>query len=106
LFRRFLELSPHRCRSHPTLGTVLRKARFSESHAGESFNDRQRTIVYLLLDGFEVKLTSTKWAGLARYYHDTASPDINELVKRGGLAKDAAGGRSTSYSLTEPPEIP
>jgi Fic family protein len=85
-----------------TLGTVLRKARFWESHAGESFNDRQRKIVNQLLDGFEGKLTSSKWAKLAKCSQDTASRDINELVKRGVLAKDAAGGRSTSYSLLEP----
>ena len=84
-----------------TLSGVLRKARFWEAHAGESFNDRQRKIVNRLLDGFEGKLTSSKWAKLAKCSQDTAHRDINDLVKRGILAKDAAGGRSTSYSLTE-----
>jgi Fic family protein len=56
-----------------TLGTVLRKARFWESHAGESFNDRQRKIVNRLLDGFEGKLTSSKWAKLAKCSQDTAT---------------------------------
>ena len=84
-----------------TLSSVLRKARFWEVHAGESFNDRQRKIVNRLLDGFEGKLTSSKWAKLAKCSQDTANRDINDLVKRGILAKDAAGGRSTSYSLTE-----
>ena len=82
-----------------TLATVLRKARFWEAHAGESFNDRQRKIVNRLLDGFEGKLTSSKWAKVAKCSQDTASRDINDLVKRGILAKDPAGGRSTSYSL-------
>jgi Fic family protein len=85
-----------------TLSDVLRKARFWEVHAGESFNDRQRKIVNRLLDGFEGKLTSSKWAKLAKCSQDTANRDINNLVKRGVLAKDAAGGRSTSYSLIEP----
>jgi Fic family protein len=85
-----------------TLGTVLRKAHFWEAHAGESFNDRQRTIVNRLLDGFEGNLTSSQWAKLARCSQDTANRDINDLVERCILAKDAAGGRSTSYSLTEP----
>ncbi len=85
-----------------TLSGVLRKARFWEAHSGESFNDRQRKIVNRLLDGFEGKLTSSKWAKLAKCSQDTANRDINDLVKRGMLAKDAAGGRSTSYSLTEP----
>jgi Fic family protein len=85
-----------------TLSGVLRKARFWESHSGESFNDRQQKIVNRLLDGFEGKLTSSKWAKITKCSQDTASRDINDLVKRGVLEKDAAGGRSTSYSLTEP----
>jgi Fic family protein len=85
-----------------TLASVLRKARFWQVQAGESFNERQRKVVNRLLDGFEGKLTSSKWAKLTKCSQDTASRDINELVKRGILAKDAAGGRSTSYSLTEP----
>ena len=87
-----------------TLAGVLRKARFWESHAGQSFNDRQGKILNRLLDGFEGKLTSSKWAKLAGCSQDTASRDINDLVRRGILAKDAAGGRSTSYSLAEPTE--
>ena len=85
-----------------TLASVLRKARFWEVHAGESFNDRQRKVVNRLPDGFEGKLTSSKWAKLAKCSQDTAHRDIADLVKRGILAKDAAGGQSTSYSLTEP----
>ena len=85
-----------------TLASVLRKARFWEAHAGESFNDRQRKVLNRLLDGFEGKLTSSKWARLTRCSQDTAHRDIVDLVNRGILAKDAAGGRSTSYSLTEP----
>jgi Fic family protein len=84
-----------------TLATVLRKARFWENHAGEAFSDRQLKIVNRLLDGFEGKLTTSKWAKLARCSQDTASRDINELIRRGILAKDPAGGRSTSYSLIE-----
>jgi len=82
-----------------TLASVLRKARFWEAHAGESLNNRQRKVVNRLLDGFEGKLTSSKWAKLAKCSQDTAHRDIVDLVKRGILAKDAAGGRSTSYSL-------
>jgi Fic family protein len=87
-----------------TLASVLRKARFWEVQAGESFSDRQRKVVNRLLDGFEGKLTSSKWAKLTKCSQDTANRDINDLVKRGILTKEAAGGRSTSYSLTEPVE--
>ncbi len=84
-----------------TLASVLSKARFWEAHTGESFNDRQRKVLNRLLDGFEGKLTSSKWARLTRCSQDTAHRDIVDLVNRGILAKEAAGGRSTSYSLAE-----
>ena len=84
------------------LAVVLRKASFWESHAGAPFNDRQRLILNKLLDGFEGKLTSSKWAKLGRCSQDTALRDILGLVERGILAKDPAGGRSTSYSLVIP----
>jgi Fic family protein len=85
------------------LAAVLTKARFWEIHAGESLNDRQRTIINRLLDGLEGKLTSSKWAMLTKCSQDTALRDIDDLVQRGILTKDAAGGRSTSYSLAEIP---
>jgi len=55
-----------------------------------------------LLDGFEGKLTSTKWAKITRASPDTASRDINDLVTRGILVKEGAGGPSTNYSLVLP----
>jgi Fic family protein len=56
-----------------------------------------------LLDGLEGKLTSSKWAKVEKCSQDTALRDIDDLVSRGVLSKDAAGGRSTSYSLVLPP---
>ena len=85
-----------------TLASILAKARFWEVHAGASFNDRQRLMLNRLLDGFDGKLTSSKWATITKSSQDTASRDIDDLVLRGILKKDAAGGRSTSYSLVEP----
>jgi Fic family protein len=82
-----------------TLAAVLRKARFWEAHAGAAFNDRQRAMIALLFDGFFGKLTSSKWAALAKCSQDTALRDIDDLVKRGVLVKEAGGGRSTSYAL-------
>jgi Fic family protein len=81
------------------LVTVLRKARFWEKHAAAHFNDRQRLLLNRLLDGFEGKLTTSKWAKLAKCSQDTALRDIDDLVRRGILVKDAAGGRNTSYSM-------
>ena len=81
------------------LANVLRKVRFWETMAGQPLNERQRKVVNRLLDGFEGKLTSSKWATLTKTSPDTALRDINDLVARGVLVKDEAGGRSTSYSL-------
>jgi Fic family protein len=83
------------------LASVFRKARFWERHAGESFNDRQRAMIERLLNGFAGKLTSSKWAQIAKCSQDTALRDIDDLLKRGVLVKDAGGGRSTSYSLAD-----
>ena len=84
-----------------TLATVFTKARFWQSCAALSFNNRQRLILNRLLDGFKSKLTSSKWATLAKCSQDTALRDIQDLVGRGILKKDPSGGRSTSYHLTE-----
>lgn len=82
-----------------TLGMVLGKARFWERFATEPLNERQINVLNRLLDGFEGKLTTSKWAKLAKCSQDTAYRDILDLIERGALQKDAAGGRSTSYSL-------
>lgn len=84
------------------LGHVLRKARFWEAVAGETFSERQSAVINRLLDGFEGKLTSSKWAKLTKVSSDTALRDITDLVDRGLLEKEDAGGRSTSYRLVEP----
>jgi Fic family protein len=84
-----------------TLSQVFRKAKFWEKNADKPVNDRQRQILNRLLDGFEGKLTSTKWAKIAKCSQDTAQRDIQGLMEQGMMTKDAAGGRSTSYSLVE-----
>ncbi len=81
------------------LAAVLNKARFWDHFAGVEFNERQRKIVNRLLNGFEGKLTSSKWAKITKCSQDTALRDIEDLIKKRVLRKDTAGGRSTSYSL-------
>ena len=81
------------------LASVLTKARFWERHADAPLQDRQRLVINRLLDGFEGKLTSSKYAKLTKCSQDTASRDIDDLMARGILFRDSAGGRSTSYSL-------
>jgi len=82
-----------------TLSAVLAKARFWERFAKQPLNERQIKVLNRLLDGFEGKLTSSKWAKLTKSSQDTAHRDIMDLVQRGALQKDEGGGRSTSYSL-------
>jgi Fic family protein len=84
-----------------TLASVFKKARFWESHSAGSINERQRIMINKLFDDFEGKLTSSKWAKIAKCSQDTALRDILELVEKGILIKDSAGGRSTSYLLKD-----
>jgi Fic family protein len=82
-----------------TLSAVLAKARFWEAIAGVAINERQRLVLNRLLDGFEGKLTTSKYAKLAKCSQDTALRDILPLVERGILVRNPEGGRSTSYAL-------
>jgi len=81
------------------LGVVLDKASFWERFATEALNQRQIKVLNALLDGFEGKLSTSKWAKLAKCSQDTAHRDILDLIRRGALQKDPGAGRSTSYSL-------
>lgn len=88
-----------------TLDAVLVKTRFWQRWAAPGsapLNERQVKLVNRLLDGFEGKLTNSKWATIATCSPDTALRDITDLLERGVLRKSAAGGRSTSYELNDP----
>ena len=82
-----------------TLSAVLTKVRFWQCWAGTPLNERQVKLINRLLDDFEGKLTSSKWAAIAKCSSDTALRDITELIASGVLMKSDAGGRSTSYEL-------
>jgi Fic family protein len=86
------------------LANVIKKARFWKSHADVTFNNRQKDILMRLLEDFKGKLTTSKYAKIEKCSQDTALRDIKELLDLGILKKDTGGGRSTSYSLVEPPE--
>jgi len=82
-----------------TLNKVLHKADFWEKHKDEPLNHRQRLMMNKVLDGFDGKLTSSKWAKIAKCSSDTALRDIQDLISKGILQKEAQGGRSTNYEL-------
>ncbi len=95
--RRAVEQAQH------TLDNVFIKARFWQHWATMPLNERQRKLLNRLLDGFEGRLTSSKWAAIAKCSPDTALRDINDLLTQGVLRKSDAGGRSTSYELNDLP---
>ena len=85
--------------SEENLSGVTQKAKFWESHQGVALNARQRKMLNKLMDGFEGKLTSSKWATIAKCSPDTALRDIQDLIEKGILEKEESGGRSTSYRV-------
>jgi Fic family protein len=87
------------------LNGVLKKARFWDKAAETPLNERQKQMLNKLLDDFEGKLTSSKWAKMNDCSQDTASRDIKDLMEKGLLKLGDAGGRSTHYLLQEPEEL-
>ena len=81
------------------LADVIDRARYWEKLNDVPLNERQRLVIRKLLEGFEGKLTTSKWATLTKSSQDTALRDIQQLVERGVLVRNSAGGRSTSYAL-------
>jgi len=81
------------------LAKVLYKAQFWNKQTATVLNDRQKQMLNKLLDGFTGKLTSSKWAKIAKCSADTALRDIQDLMNKGILRKESSGGRSTNYEL-------
>jgi len=89
-----------------TLGSVLHKAKLWQRINPNPVNERQRRIINRMLDNFAGHLSTSKYAKLAKCSTDTALRDIRGLLERGILVKNPGGGRSTSYRLAEPDEMP
>ena len=83
------------------LAGVLKKARYWEWFATKTINERQRLLLNKLLDGFDGKLTSSKWAKIAKCSQDSALRDIQHLMNQEVLIREELGGRSTSYLLAD-----
>lgn len=82
-----------------TLGQVMRIAAFWDVHRDSGFNERQRKLLNMLLEGFDGHLTTSKWAKIAKCSQDTAYRDILDLMDKRILQKNDSGGRSTHYSI-------
>ena len=88
-------------RAEKTLSLVLDKAAYWKRFAGTPLNERQIKLINRLHDGFVGKLTSSKWAAIAKCSTDTALRDISDLLEKGLLIRSQASGRSTSYELPD-----
>ncbi len=92
-FSRAIDGADETCRQ------VLAKARFWQEHQAATLSERQKLLLNRYLDGFEGKLTTRKWAVIGKCSLPSAQRDINDLIERGVLKKNEAGGRSTSYQV-------
>lgn len=82
-----------------TMQNILQKAAFWKHNEQTPLNQRQRLLLNKVLDGFDGKLTSSKWAKIAKCSPDTALRDIKDLIDKGILRQEEKGGRSTNYEL-------
>jgi Fic family protein len=84
-----------------TLKRIHTKSRFWDHHLKTPVNERQRSMINKLFDGFVGNLTSSKWAKMTKCSPDTALRDIQDLIDKKILKKNDSGGRSTNYALAE-----
>ncbi len=85
--------------THQASGNVMQKARFWERQASIALSERQKGMINKLLDGFDGKLNTAKWAKITEVSHDTALRDINDLIEKCVLMKEEGGSKNTSYVL-------
>ena len=86
-------------RSLALIDNTLAKSVYWDKFRDVEINERQRKIINRLWDGFEGKLTSSKWAKICSCSQDTAIRDIKDLLSKGMLLDSGEGGRSTNYIL-------
>jgi len=84
-----------------TTQRILRKAEFWKLHENTTINERQRTVLNTLFDGFDGKLQTSKWAKITKVSTDTALRDIKDLVGKGILQETNEGGRNANYKITD-----
>ena len=84
-----------------TVQKILLKASFWNAHETTDLNQRQHLMLNKLLDGFEGKLKTSKWAKIAKCSPDTALRDIRDLIQKGILQQEKEGGRSTNYEMVQ-----
>lgn len=88
-------------RSEVMVQRVLKKDSFWRRHREIPMNERQVKVVNMLWDGFNGKLSTSKWAKITKTSQATALRDITDLLDKGILIKSADAGRSAHYLLTD-----
>ena len=84
-----------------TTQRILRKAEFWKLHENTTINERQRTVLNKLFDGFDGKLQTSKWAKITKVSTDTALRDIKDLIEKGILQETNEGGRNANYKIAD-----
>lgn len=85
--------------SEEEIRKAIEKTRFWDSIRLIPLNEREVKLINRLFDGFEGKLTTEKWAKIAKCSHSTALRDIKDLISKGILIEDGGNSRNTGYKL-------
>lgn len=86
--------------AHNEIQGAIYLANIAQHIPGGSLNERQMRMLNMMMQDFEGKLTSGKWAKLAKCSTDTALRDIEQLVSLKALEKAGESKRGTHYLLT------
>ena len=78
---------------------ILQKAEFWKLFEQTPINERQRLMLNKILDGFEGKIQTSKWAKITKTSTDTALRDIKDLMEKGILIQTKDAGRNANYEL-------
>ncbi len=88
-------------RSKTAVQRIVKKSLFWQQYREVAMNERQTKVVNMLWNGFEGKLTTSKWAKITKTSQATALRDMTDLVAKGVLVVANEGGRSTNYLLKD-----
>ncbi len=79
---------------------AIDRTRFWQRAKDTELNERQRKAISRILIGWEGRMTNRKYAKLTDCSDATATRDLSDLVAKGILRPDGAGGRSAGYELS------
>lgn len=85
--------------AHAAVDAVHERRNIWQRMAQLPLNERQINVLNRLLEGFEGKMTTRKWALVAKCSPDSALRDISRLLEWGILRKAEGAGPSTHYEL-------